>query len=111
MTDRAIQQHRVTPTEWRLYITTGLAVLYLACWRAICGVAPALPPESSRTTAAPVPPRATLWLDELPAARRPPILLPAGWTVADRGAPGASSLRRLVHAPVSRPIRVRTRSS
>jgi hypothetical protein len=101
----------LTPLELRLYVAAILAAVYLVSWRAIApdaasperSAGPGTPEESG--------PPAAVWLDELPAAQRPPLALPGGWRLASRTEAPAAPAPRVVRAPASRPRRVRTRSS
>ncbi len=120
---------------WRLYIVTGLAALYVLAWRAVGGAhatrggAPSEPGDEPAIATPPQPvatrPRSTVWLDELPIAARAAITPPAGWRVLSRddlAAPApvlapvptstiTSAPPRVVRAPATRRLRVRTRSS
>lgn len=100
---------RITPLELRLYAIAGLAAIYLIAWRAITGGAWHDPAAAAAPAA---PPSAARWLDEMPAAQRPAVVPPPGWRVVSRDPPAAvDPAPRVVRAPVSRPLRIRTRSS
>jgi hypothetical protein len=103
---------KLSTAEWRLYIVAALAVLYVATWR----VLDERPQPRSRTAPTIGAPRA-VWLDDLPANQRPALTVPAGWVVASRGAgarvepTAAVQPARARPVRVTRPLRVRTRSS
>jgi len=106
---RAVPRITLTPLEGRLYIITMLAGIYLFAWRAITGTT--TPSVAPIADVAPVS-SPVVWLDDLPVAKRPALLLPAGWRLASRGEPTITlPAPRVVRAPASRPVRVRTRSS
>lgn len=92
--------------EWRLYIVAAIAGVYVLVLSRV-GPKPAVTPAPE--AAAPTTPARAVWLDELPADRRPAIVVPAGWRVAARTEtiqPAAPAPRR-----VATPRRIRTRSS
>ncbi len=129
----------VSGRELKLAIVTALAGIYLAIWPQLEGGGAggsasdateaqpvddaALVPTSPRLSDAQV-----TWIDQLPASERPPLVVPAGWVLADGSSPPASTAQastqhlttasvapRARRAPVrvaaSRARRVRTRSS
>lgn len=105
-------------TELRLYVVAILAAVYTVSWRAITGSGalhgPNETPAAADEPAVPTDPAAptAVWLDDLPAAERPPMVLPAGWRVVPRGTtPTLATPPRVVRVPAPRPLRVRTRSS
>jgi len=109
---RAVPRITLTPLEGRLYIIAVLAGVYLFAWRAIAGTT--TPSAAPRPSVAEVAPAHSLavWLDDLPVAKRPALLLPTGWRLASGGEPAITlPAPRMVRAPASRPLRVRTRSS
>ena len=99
--------------EWRLLLTSVLASTYLVVWLALSR---SLPPEA-QATAPPIARQGTrvergqgpVWLSDLLLSRRPVVTLPAGWTHA--APPTRAARPRMVRAPATRPVRVRTRSS
>ena len=91
------------PGSLRLYLTAALALAYVGAWWA-SGM------RTGGTAAAPPPPPRTVWYDELPPSRRPPVSIPPGWYLA----PSPATVRAApppVRAARARPWRVRTRSS
>ena len=97
--------------EWRLYLVTGLAAIYTAAWLAMAAAVP--PPmaaagaEEPAAAAAP----ATVWIDQLPPAAQPVVVLPAGWMRASPATPVVRAAAPVVRATPTRRVRVRTRSS
>jgi hypothetical protein len=125
-TDRTREPPRTSSTELRLYAVAILAVVHLVAWRAIGTPSPTKtealgePPLPVAATPAPLPAapaQRTVWLDELPAAQRPQVIVPAGWKIVAHTSslavttPAPQPRVQLVRVPVSRPLRVRTRSS
>ena len=99
--------------EWRLYLLSGLAAVYTAAWLAMAAgveVAPVAMAPDDTPAAAP----ATVWIDQLPLAARPVVVLPAGWMLASPATP-VTTVRAAPPAtratPTPRRVRVRTRSS
>jgi len=116
MTDkpvRAAPRLPASPLELRLYAVAVLAVVYLVAWRAIAGGGSSNPITPTAAAARAAPDAATtVWLDDLPPARRPALALPPGWRLASRGEPAvATTTPRVVRVPIPRALRVRTRSS
>lgn len=103
-TDRKDARITLTTSEWRLLLTAALAATYGLAWIAFAVQGP--PRDRSAATEEPRARESVVWLDELPPARRPAVTIPAGWTLAVRGAVPAVS-----RVPGARPPRVRTRSS
>lgn len=102
-TERPVPHLTLTTQEWRLVLTAGLAASYALAWVAF---APHLAVrERVATAAGPPVHNATVWLDDLPAAERPAVALPRGWTIAARDV-----VPTVARVP-ARPPRVRTRSS
>lgn len=111
----------LSPQEWRLYILAVLALVYAGVWRAITASAPptaapetvATPATAADAVPAALPP--ARWLDDVPLGERPAFAVPAGWRVLARGepvtAPVGAPAPRVVRAPATRRLRVRTRSS
>jgi hypothetical protein len=110
MTDRPrTSRIAASPLELRLYVVAVLAGVYLLTWRSIAGAGA----PTSALPAVPASPdaRRVVWLDELPAARRPPLTVPPGWRVVSRDEPATTTPRPVVVRAATRPVRVRTRSS
>ena len=110
-TDRPEPRLDLSPLEWRLLLTAGLASTYLLAWFA---VQPSLqdaatPPPSSRQSAAARDDVPYVWLADIPPSRRPTVRLPVGWAVA--GPVAREPTPHLVRTPRSLPVRIRTRSS
>ncbi len=109
-TDRPEPRLDLSPLEWRLLLTAGLASTYLLAWFAVQPtLQDAAPPPSSRQSAAARDDVQFVWLADIPPSRRPTVQLPAGWTVA--GPVAREPTPTLVRATRSRPVRIRTRSS
>jgi hypothetical protein len=111
---------RSSTLEWRLYLASALAGVYLLTWRAIVWSASSPSSGGEPGPGAVVqrddaPASRAVWLDDLPLAERPSIAVPPGWEIASRTAPEVAPTPRtpprVVRAPSSRPRRVRTRSS
>lgn len=103
---------KLSAAEWRLYIVAALAVLYVGAWRALDR-----PPQPRSHTAPPSSAPRAVWLEDIATDQRPALAVPAGWVVATRGAGArvepATALQPARARPVrvTRPLRVRTRSS
>ncbi|HSD88936.1 MAG TPA: hypothetical protein VLB44_15520 [Kofleriaceae bacterium] len=126
-TERTCEPPRTSAFELRLYVVAMLAAVYVVAWRVIATPTPT-PTNAAPVDGAPVPvvstpgpaPAAqpvhrTVWIDDLPAALRPQVVLPPGWHVVSRtstaSTPAPQPRVQLVRVPASRPLRVRTRSS
>ena len=116
MTDhpsRVAPRLALSPLELRLYAVAVLAAVYLVALRAIAGSGspnPVTPAAAAAQAASGAP--TTVWLDDLPPAQRPSLVLPPGWRLASRGEPAvATTTPRVVRVPTPRAMRVRTRSS
>ncbi len=90
-----------------MYVVAFLAAVYTITWRTIGGHAPA--PTATAPTATEPEPR-FVWIDKLPPAMQPVVVLPAGWQRASQPSV-ATQPAGLVHVPTPRAPRVRTRSS
>ncbi len=115
MTDqrgRAPKRLEASPLELRLYIIAVLSGVYLTAWWAVAGV-------GSIAVPAPAVPAAAAAAEVVP---RSSSTVPAGWHVATEAdlagratipaaGPPRSIVPTVVRGPVSRPVRVRTRSS
>ena len=115
MTDRK-RTPSLSASEARLYIVAVLASLYVIGWRALERPAPAVATPHRAPAPAPEPtPARAVWLDDVPVAERPALIPPLGWAVATRDAATAAPAQPVVRRPlpvrVTRPLRVRTRSS
>lgn len=102
-TEKPTPRPTLTAPEWRLVLTAGLAVSYAVAWVAFATHLPIR--KGVATDTGPPVHDATVWLDDLPAAERPAVSLPRGWTIAERDT--IPTVARVA----SRPPRVRTRSS
>lgn len=111
---RAAPRLQVSPLELRLYLVAALAGVYALVWLLVWRASGASPAVAASAAPAPSPPPGTaVWIDELPQAQRPAVTPPAGWRLASRGELVVPATR-IVRAPVSRvsrPVRLRTRSS
>jgi hypothetical protein len=111
---RPVARITLSALEWRLYLVTALAVVYTAAWIAL---AAAIDPTLASAPAAVADgPAAAIWIDQLPIATQPQVIIPAGWMRAP-AAPAAPAAASAIRAPmppgarVNRPVRIRTRSS
>ncbi|MCE9575896.1 MAG: hypothetical protein K8W52_22285 [Deltaproteobacteria bacterium] len=114
---RAKQAPRIglSAQEWRLYLLSGLAAVYTAAWLALAaGVDPAPVASAPGDAPAVAPGPATVWIDQLPPAARPVVVLPPGWMLASPSTT-VTTVRAAIPAtratPTPRRVRVRTRSS
>lgn len=112
-TERKRGPARTSAFELRLYVVAILAAVYLVAWRTIATPAKSVPidepPVPTATALAPA--QRAVWLEDLPAAQRPQVAVPAGWHVVSRTTSAPAPRVQLVRVPASRPVRVRTRSS
>ena len=102
-TERPVPRLTLTTAEWRLVLTAGLTATYVLAWVAFGTHLPVR--ERVVTAAGPAVRNAAVWLDDLPAAERPAVALPRGWTIAARDV-----VPTVARVPAHLP-RVRTRSS
>lgn len=117
-----------SPSAVRAGLIALLAGAYVIAAWAFAGrpAAPATtsPPKAASAAASPspalsptpTPSRRPVWYEDLPAAERPTVNLPAGWRISERPAAGAEPQLRTatpaaVRAERKRPPRLRTRSS
>jgi len=104
----------MSPHEWRLWLTAVLAGGYAVVAVALGAGAPPSPPPMPATMPAAASARGEVaWLDALPPAERPRVVLPPGWAIDVAGATVTEPAVARVAAsePRARTWRVRTRSS
>lgn len=93
------QARRLAAADGKLYAVAVVALVYLLAWYEVSAT-----PRPVATTE----PRPR-WLGQLAEAERPAVAPPPGWRVASEAERVAAP--RVVRAPASRSLRVRTRSS
>src|SRR6516225_9105977 len=75
---------RLTALEWRLWLTVVLSGVYFFAWASFATRTP--PTPSGTPSDAPMPIRTNVedrfvWITDLPPSQRPPVSLPAGWSL------------------------------
>jgi hypothetical protein len=87
---RAAPRLNLTGRQWKLYLMGGLGIAYAASLTAIAtqphpdagqSVKPQAAPVAGLAAAGSGSP-AVVWIDQLPVADRPNVVLPPGWVVA-----------------------------
>jgi hypothetical protein len=94
----------------KLYLFSALALVYSLAWWAFAP-RPASDAVDAPTVANVDAPDRVAWLQDLPAARRPAVALPAGWQLATTTAVPRPAAVSTVRRVATRSNRVRTRSS
>lgn len=100
---------RWSTLEWKLVLTTIVSTVYATAWIVFAARVPRTETATPMASSAVVQrgSSATVWLSDVPAAKRPTISLPPGWIIAEQ-----STRPRpvVVHRP-ARDFRIRTRTS